>query len=77
MVHEFLIIVWEVRNEGLTKLKNRPSSDGFCYFQPPSLTSNSSLSFEASDLKVWFQTASTFGKNAPFRFFIFCLGAEK
>jgi len=40
----------------------------FCYFWPPSLTSNSSLSFEARGLKVW---------NQPFGFFIFYLAAEK
>jgi len=38
-------------------------SDRFCYFQPPSLTSNCSLSFEARDLKVWIQTASSLAKK--------------
>jgi len=38
----------------------------------PSLTSKSSLSFEARDLKVWIQTASSLAKNAQFGFFLFC-----
>jgi len=36
------------------------------YFRSPSLTSNSSLSFEARYLKVWIHTVSSLAKNAPF-----------
>jgi len=62
------LVVWGMRNEGFTKLTNQ-----IMLF----LTSNSSLSFEARDLKVWIQTASSFvQKNTPFGFFIFCPGAE-
>jgi len=59
----FSYLVWGLRNKGLTKLKKWVSSDRFCYFQPPSMTSNSSLSFKARDLKVWIQLASSLAKK--------------
>jgi len=72
-IHKIKIIDWKLIFMQYTKLKKQVGSDRLCYFWPPSLASNRSLSFEARDLKVLIQAASSFAKNAP----IFCLGAEK
>jgi len=60
--------VWELGNEGLTKWIRL-----ILLF----LTSNSSLSFEASNLKFCIQTGSSLEKMHHLDFSYFCLGAEK
>jgi len=59
-------------------IRKMPNPPDTVIFRPPSLTSNSSLSFVAKDLNVWIQTASSLAKKYNIWIFhILSAGAEK